>query len=87
MSNLLIPAYFRAHGLMTGTQASQAAAAAFCRIKAEGKIPDSLDVLDPFTGKSMLFTRTDNGFQLLSVGQNLRDDGGEDDDIMLKSPK
>ena len=71
---------------MARAQAMQRAAAAFCRIKAEGRVPGTLEVIDPLTGKPMIYRRTDKGFELRSVGLSPRD-GGSGDDIVLKSPK
>ncbi len=36
---------------------------------------------DPFTGESLLYYRDKQGFIIYSIGKNLKDDGGEGDDI------
>ena len=49
-------------------------------------VPDSLDalesklgqtIIDPFTGKPLLYKRTAKGYLLWSVGPNFKDDGGK----------
>jgi hypothetical protein len=72
---------------MANAQALQAAAAAYCRILADGKAPETLDVPDPFTGRTMQYRRTATGFRIFSVGPNGVDDGGKEDDVLLESPK
>jgi hypothetical protein len=32
---------------------------------------------DPFSGKDLVYRRTDSGYLLYSIGQNLKDDGGK----------
>jgi hypothetical protein len=52
---------------------------------AHGQAPASLadltlaaaEVLDPFTGRSLLYTASSTGFTVYSVGANSRDDGGQ----------
>jgi len=87
LSRLLLPAILRAHQNEAAAEARCRMAAAFCRIKAGGRVPDALEVADPCTGKLMLYRRLDGGFELRSIGPNQTDDGGAEDDIVLKSPK
>jgi L-rhamnose mutarotase len=52
-----------------------------------GKVPDTLQDLvpkyinavpqDPFSGKEMLYKHDQNGYVIYSIGENLKDDGGE----------
>jgi hypothetical protein len=70
----------------------------------EGDLPEKLSALvkaklieqvptDPFSGKPLVYKRTDEGFVLYSVGLNLRDDGGKEnrdlkeDDIVVRYPQ
>lgn len=56
-----------------------------------GEYPERLDQLapeflpeippDPFTGKPFVYERRPGGFIVYSLGENLKDDGGEPDDI------
>ena len=56
--------------------------------KERGKYPDSLQELvpagylkqlpmDPYSGKALVYRKTDDGFMLYGLGSNFKDDGGE----------
>ena len=55
----------------------------------KGEYPDSVDALapeylnevppDPFTGKPLRYVKTNKGFSVYSVGENLKDDAGRFD--------
>jgi hypothetical protein len=83
LSRLILPAFLRIHGREAGAETNQRMAAAFCRIKADGRIPESLEVVDPCTGKLLIYLKESGGFQLRSPGPDQKDDGGEKDDIIL----
>ena len=67
------------------SEAQQQMAAAFCRIKAEGRIPESLELRDPCSGSPFVYTRVDGGFELRSPGPGQQADGS--DHIVLKTRK
>jgi tetratricopeptide (TPR) repeat protein len=57
--------------------------------------PEALDELkrvldeipnDPFTNEPLKYRRTENGYIVYSVGQNLVDEGGKGDDIVARHP-
>jgi hypothetical protein len=85
LSHLLLPAISRAHQNEAAAETRCRMAAAFCRIKAGGRVPDTLELPDPCSGKTMGYTRRDGGFELRSPGPNQTDDGGKEDDIVLKA--
>jgi hypothetical protein len=85
VSLVFLPAISRAHRNEASAEARCRMAAAFCRIKAGGRVPDSLELADPCTGKPTLYKRLDAGFELRSPGPNQTDDGGKEDDIVLKA--
>jgi hypothetical protein len=85
VSLLFLPAVSRAHQREAAAEARCRMAAAFCRIKAGGRVPESLEVIDPCSGKPMAYRRLEGGFELRSVGPNEKDDGGGEDDIVLKA--
>jgi len=87
LSLLLWPAVVRSHQREAAAEAQCRMAAAFCRIKAAGLVPETFEVADPCTGKPLLYKRLEKGFELRSPGPNQADDGGAEDDIVLKSPK
>jgi hypothetical protein len=87
LSLLLWPSIERSHQNEAAAEARCRMAAAFCRIKAAGRIPESLEAADPCTGKPLLYRRLEKGFELRSPGPNQADDGGAEDDLVLKSPK
>ena len=80
LSVLLVPALDRFHESLAATRARVRIARAVCKIKAEGKIPETLEVEDPFTGNPMVYLREAKGFHLYSLGPNGADDGGEGED-------
>jgi len=76
----------RSHQNEATAEARCRMAAAFCRIKAEGRAPEAREVIDPLTGKPMIYRRSEKGFEIRGVGLTLKD-GGTGDDLVLKSPK
>jgi len=87
LGSLVISGLLRGHLVMAGTQSVQTVATEYCRIKAEGRAPESLDVVDPLTGMPLRYQRTPDGFRLWGVGRNLTDDDGTGDDFLLKTPE
>jgi hypothetical protein len=76
---------------------AQLTAAVRRRQAATGRYPERLDTLtedyiasvpvDPFTGQAMHYKRTDTGFLLYSVGVDLADNGGdEQEDLVVRYP-
>jgi len=87
VSRVFLPAILSAHQREAATEARCRMAAAFCRIKAAGRVPDALKMIDPCTGKPLLYKRLDAGFELRRLGPNQADDGGSEDDLVLRSLK
>jgi hypothetical protein len=87
VTGLLLPAMLPAHQKEARAEAQLRMAGAFCRIKADGRIPESLELGDPCTGKSFLYTQAEGGFELRSPGLNLKDDGRDEDEMLLKTRK
>ncbi|MCK4527959.1 hypothetical protein KAW18_11365 [candidate division WOR-3 bacterium] len=54
--------------------------------KKTGKYPEgpSSILRDPFTNKELVYRLKDDGFMIYSVGENLKDDNGEEDDIVFE---
>ncbi len=86
LSLLLWPAVASSHQHEAAAEARCRMGAAFCRIKAAGRLPETLEVADPCTGKPLRYKRLEKGFELRSPGPNQADDGGAEDDLVLKSP-
>jgi len=84
LTRLLLPAILRAHGSEARAEAQQEMAAAFCLIKADGRIPESLELMDPRTGFPFLYARIDGGFELRSPGPGQKTND-ETDRIVLKT--
>ena len=87
--NESIPIIFTIHGeYITRLRALQLHAAIQLYRKKHGQPPDTLTQLspdfltglplDPFSGKSFHYKKTDNDWTLWSVGVNLKDDGADD---------
>jgi hypothetical protein len=45
------------------------------------KLPEK-ETIDPFTGKPLLMKKLPEGWVIYSVGKNLKDDGGQVDDLI-----
>ena len=44
-------------------------------------------LIDPFSGKEMVYGREGNGYVMYSFGYNLKDDHGAEDDIVMRVEK
>jgi len=105
--SLVMPATYKIQNAIdrrTQTQDNVSVAFALARYHCDqGKYPKQLDELTPtylkqipqdiFSGKSLLYGRTDNGYILYSVGLNGKDDSGHGpdddpagDDIVIRMP-
>ncbi len=60
------------------------------QVKAAGALPQQLVglpeslVLDPYSGRPLVYVQSGSDFRVYSVGPNFRDDGGEADDVTLE---
>jgi hypothetical protein len=84
-SHLLGPVFLKTRTNMTQADAWREMGAAFCRLKSFAITPETTDGLDLFSGKPLLYRKTAKDFELWSVGPNLQDDEGREDDLVLKS--
>jgi hypothetical protein len=91
LSRMLMPAFYRTFEVTAKNQAYINVCKTGLALKIYkgkyGYYPDSLDKLkpeflpeiplDPFTGKSLIYRKTANSVLVYSVGENLKDDGGQ----------
>ncbi len=100
---ILIPAIWRineiSHRLKADTYSTLTITAILRYAQDRGHYPDNLDELiaadylkelpmDPWSGKPLVYKRTDDGFMLYGIGSNFKDDGGQvarDDNGKVKS--
>ena len=90
ITNILFPVYSRASaavdGALADTSLTQILVAAQVYKAEIGHYPESINELrakvrysiplDPFSGRDFMYKRTPQGFQVYSIGWNLKDDGG-----------
>jgi hypothetical protein len=87
---------FAAGALASARAARVAVAIEPYRLAHDGRLPDRLDLvvpaylpelpIDPFSGRSLVFTVTPSGYAIYSVGVNRTDDGGAEMSAPLKTP-
>jgi len=83
---MLVPALSAAKGryvsMIAQARVTRAGLAALQHVQKKDACPADLDALetgalvDPFTGKALVYRTTATGFIVYSVGENLSDDGG-----------
>lgn len=79
LSALLMPGLGRAHARLAVVETQLLIARTVCMLKAAGSYPETLQLPDPITGKSLIYRREGKGFLLYTPGVDGIDDGGVSD--------